>query len=120
MGRIKLYEPWEKRPLHPVTGVPADYMWEYTKTGICKPRWNKTHMREGDPDGNFFPTRKVALLLGVSVRAVQNLIKHGFLKSTTLNSSRGRKRHFVRGSDIVQFVKSQSKIAPMPRKAGAR
>jgi excisionase family DNA binding protein len=108
------YRAGEARPVHPVSGQPADYAAVNVATGEVLPRWRKDkklrHLIDQlvkAPQFTWMGANEAAVLLGCSSQTIRNWIRSGRLKA-----SRPNHRYMVRGSDFVAFAESTRGVTP--------
>lgn len=119
-GQLRPYKDGEKRHVHPVTGVLADYCRELP-SGELEPRWNCAYPKHMNPKLCWYSVDEVAQQLGKSTRTVRIWLRSGALK--------GRKPHvggtrnpvarghwMINGAAVEEFLRGQTEVAPLPER----
>lgn len=93
-------QPWDNDlPLHPVTGVRADYFY-HLPDGTQAPRWSDPMAKKArDPRNVWYFPKEIAKLMGLERKTVTRWVKSGDLPATKYNG-----RYYVRGSDLEKFM----------------
>ena len=123
---LRYYSSWEKRPPHPVTGLPANAYWE-DDDGNQHPRWPTKHTKvakllTSKPALVWYSTSEAARVIGRHREVVLRYIRNGQLKATRGAGSHhaGTKTHwFINGADLLSFIRGQSRIVPAPAELDA-
>jgi hypothetical protein len=100
---------------HPLTGAPPDYYW-IDGQGVSHPRWRDAYARKGPMEHRWFSTGEVAGMIGRTRQQVWRYVSAGAIPATRVGMP-GAKRsnYFIRGSDFLTFMASQSRVvAVMP------
>lgn len=119
---VKKYSSWEKPPLHPTTGRPADCYWESYPDGPRQPRWDTKREKKTrdlltkDPAKCWYSTTEASIVLGKDRKTITGYIKQGRLKATRGPATNGlRLTHwFINGADLLAFVSGNPKVTPSP------
>lgn len=104
---MPVYEPWDERPLHPITGVPADYYWQ-TNDGQRHPRWRNPFLRGPSLDRTWYSVAEISEMTGVHRATVTRWLTTGKLQGNRVMHD-GASPWFVRGDHFMAFMGSQSK-----------
>lgn len=118
--QLRNYYPHEVRPLHPVTGRPADYLSENTDTGELSPRWHRRKLSAAEflkaPALVWLSVTEAASLLGRTGSAVRGYIARGELPAAKpprhKPGNRGGPKWMIRGSDLIDFTKGKRGMVP--------
>jgi excisionase family DNA binding protein len=107
-----MYGSHETRPVHPVTGLLADYCAEFPD-GHIEPRWSPKKGRGKLPAlaDRWYSVSEVCATVGGSRRWLQDAIRSGRLHASR-PGTRGKWR--IRGSDLMTFLDGQSRVANLP------
>lgn len=114
MGFVRLYESFEQRPTHPLTGAPADYYWEH-RDGTRTPHWRKGHLQNNDPALSWFSLPEVAKLLGKSRRRILQLVKSNDIPARKIGTADGKRgTYYVSGKWILDLAKTRPDMGSLP------
>lgn len=100
------YDHFEDRPVHPVTGVKADYYWYNDKTGEKYPRWRDPFVKGPDPATTWYSVHEICKATGRRSLTVRRWIKKGLLKA----SKAGSNQWFIRGDHFAEFIGANNHI----------
>jgi excisionase family DNA binding protein len=120
LGVFRDYASHEVRPVHPVTGVAADYYYEDPE-GKRHPRWRPGNARpkSADPNKCWYSVTEVAQLLGRHPVTVRGWIKSGALEGHRPRIGDKQAQWLISGAAVEKFVRGQTVVAPLPARITA-